>query len=192
MDLRDWIRTDHNGLGALFERVIVGMVPREQFTARPDRTSNSIAWLMWHLARVEDVTINTLVRGIEQVLTRENWQNRLGFADHRVGTGFQDAEVEEFNRTINVDALAAYWNAVRTATAAWLADVPLEAFEVVPDLDARLSSVPEIVTGEGRWLLDFWRGRPATYFVMFSVINHGYMHLGEMMAIRGRLGIKGR
>ena len=45
---------------------------------------------------------------------------------------------------------------------------------------------------EATWLLDFWRGRPVAWFVRFPLINHGYLHLGEMQAIRGRLGIKGR
>lgn len=192
MDLRAWIQTEHQEFRGLFERTILGVVPGEGFTSRPDGSSNSIAWLMWHLARIEDVTINTIVRGQPQVLEVGKWQERLGVADQRVGTGFQDTEVEAFSRLINVDELDAYWKAVKAATAAWLAEVPLEALDAVPDLDSRLSSSPDIVSKEGSWLLDFWRGRPARFFLMISVINHGYIHLGEMMAIRGRLGIKGR
>ncbi len=112
--------------------------------------------------------------------------------DVRVGTGFRESEVEMLCRAADVEALDAYWQAVRRATAEWLATLPMAALDEVPDLDARLQRLPAIVPPEATWLLDFWRGRPVTWFVRFPLINHGYLHLGEMQAIRGRLGIKGR
>lgn len=192
MELRDWIRTEHQELLVFFEQTVLSLVPREHLTTRAGGEGNSIAWLMWHLARVEDVTINSVVRGKPQVLMAGNWQERLGIADQRIGTGLQDAEVEEFSRAINLDELYAYWKAVKQETGSWLASVPLEVLDIIPDLDARLSTIPAVVPEQGSWALDFWRGKPGSFFLRSSVIGHGYLHLGEMRAIAGRLGFRAR
>ncbi len=191
MDLRDWFAAEYRDLRTMFERTVLAPTPGELLTRRPDGRGNSIAWLVWHLARVEDVVIHVVVRGERSVLAAGDWGRRMGFPDERVGTGFTEAEVETFGRTADPAQVDAYWQAVRGATAAWLAGVPLEALEAVPDVDARLASVPPIVPPAAEWLLKLWRGRPAGWFLRFPVIDHGFLHLGQMQEIRARLGIAG-
>ena len=192
MDLRQWIHAQHDDLGSLVERTILNSTPRDLLHVRPDGMGNSIIWLLWHVARVEDVAINTIVRGVAQVLIEGDWQKHLGLADHRIGTGFDETEVEELSRVVAIDEVQAYWKTVRTETSRGLAEVRLETLDAVPDLDARLGAIPPIVPERARWLLDFWRGRTAGFFVRLPALDHGYLHLGEMLAIRGRLGIPGR
>jgi hypothetical protein len=43
----------------------------------PRGCDHSIAWCIWHLARVEDVTMNLLVAGSPQLLHRDDWLKRL-------------------------------------------------------------------------------------------------------------------
>lgn len=191
MELRDWFAADHRDLRTMFERTILQPTSRALLTARPGETGNSIAWLMWHLARVEDVVINTVVRARPQVLLTEGWAKRMGVDDARLGTAFRDDEVTAFGRTADPQAVDAYWQAVRGATTAWLKDVALPELDLVPDFDARIATVPAILPKEGEWLLDFWRGRKAGWFLRFPVIDHGFLHLGQMQEIRGRLGVRG-
>lgn len=191
MDLREWLAAEHRDLRTMFERTVLQPTPRTLLTARPGGAGNSIGWVMWHLARVEDVVIHVVVRGQRPVLATGDWGRRMGVSDERVGTGFTEAEVETFSRAADPEQVDAYWQAVRAATAAWFAEVPLEALDAVPDLDARLATVPPIVPAEAEWLLKFWRGRPAGWFLRFPVIDHGFLHLGQMQEIRGRLGVRG-
>ena len=44
---------------------------------RPTATANSIAWLIWHSARVQDLQLCDIA-GIEQVWTRDGWEDRFG------------------------------------------------------------------------------------------------------------------
>ena len=44
---------------------------------RPTPTANSIAWLIWHSARVQDVQLCDIA-GVEQVWTRDGWVDRFG------------------------------------------------------------------------------------------------------------------
>lgn len=191
MELRDWFAAEHRDLRMMFERTVLQPTPAGLLTARPGEAGNSICWLMWHLARVEDVAINAVVRDRPQVLIAEAWPKRLGVDDARVGTGFQEAEVAAFSRTVDPAAVDAYWQAVRAATTAWLTDVALADLDAVPDFDARIAGGPPIVPESAKWLLDFWRGRTAGWFLRMPVIDHGFLHLGQMQEIRGRLGVRG-
>ena len=48
----------------------------EQLRRRPVKGSNSLAWLLWHMARIEDVAVNVVVANRRQVFD-EGWAERL-------------------------------------------------------------------------------------------------------------------
>ena len=50
-----------------------------ELTYRADPEANSIAWLVWHLTRVEDDHVSE-VAGTEQAWTAEGWSDRFGLA----------------------------------------------------------------------------------------------------------------
>ena len=47
---------------------------------RPTGTANSIAWQIWHSARVQDAQLCDIA-GIEEVWTRDGWVDRFGLED---------------------------------------------------------------------------------------------------------------
>ncbi len=77
---------------------------------------NSIVWLLWHIARVEDFVINTCIRGVAQVLDRGGWQGRLGVSRRDIGTGMTAEEVARFSAQVDVAAVRAYRAAVAQET----------------------------------------------------------------------------
>ena len=48
-------------------------IPDEQIREIPPGGEHSIAWLTWHMARCEDITMNLLVAGSPQILYRDGW-----------------------------------------------------------------------------------------------------------------------
>jgi hypothetical protein len=168
----------------------IGDVPIDRLTERPIPGGNSIAWLLWHLARAEDIAVNTVIRGCPQVLTN-GWAASMGVGDARMGTGFDDDEVAAFGESVEVAQVLAYWDAVGRETIDWLSDVDLDVLDTVPDVDARLAAADAVVNERASWVSNFWRGRPASFFLQFTAINHAYMHVGEISAVRGALGVPG-
>src|SRR5919206_4677208 len=57
----------------------LGGVSDAQMRVRPREDLNSLAWLMWHIARAEDIMVNRLIAGRSQVFD-EAWAKRLGVA----------------------------------------------------------------------------------------------------------------
>lgn len=189
-DLRTWIVEQHGWMRVAYD-LTMSNVPKDRFTDRPAHGGNSVAWLLWHIARCEDVAINTVVRGEPQVFVRDGWMDRIRVAEHRVGTGLSDEEVDGFNAAADADSIEAYWKAVQDLTSGWLQTVDLATLDEAPPVDERLASVPAIVGAPAAWLPSFWRGQPGRWFVHWVTNGHGFWHIGEMDTVRRALGFPG-
>ncbi|MEO7803548.1 MAG: DinB family protein [Actinomycetota bacterium] len=186
MDVIKWISSQHRGVRFAYNTSVSNLVPFDKRLVRPGEVGNSIAWLVWHMARTEDFVINSVIRRTPQIFTA--WSDRLG-GDYRNGTGFSDDEVAGFD--VDAAVLDSYWEAVADETTAWLKDVDPATLEDVTDIDSAVEGLPSLTGHLDSAMLDIWRGRKASYLLGAPIIAHGYMHVGEMIAIRGRLGIDG-
>jgi hypothetical protein len=106
----------------IVEYVVDGISP-EDLHARIGPDANSIAWLVWHLTRIEDDHIAGL-RGSEQLWTAQGWIERfdLPFDASATGYGFTSKEVAAC-RVDPPDLLVAYHDAVHAETVAYLETV---------------------------------------------------------------------
>lgn len=68
-------------------RAAVEGLSGSQLSARPDPGANSIAWLVWHLTRVQDDHV-AQVAGTEQVWTSQGWAGRFDLPFDAADTGF--------------------------------------------------------------------------------------------------------
>src|SRR5215468_1151333 len=78
----------------------------EQLHFVPENGSHSIAWCLWHTARVEDIIINGRARQSAQIWD-ESWANRTGLPFEGMGTGMSDEDALQV-RIEDIDALRAY------------------------------------------------------------------------------------
>ena len=67
---------------------------RAQLGFRSGATGNSIAWLVWHLTRVQDDHVADAM-GVEQVWTASDWRSKFGlpFEADATGYGFSATDV---------------------------------------------------------------------------------------------------
>lgn len=94
-------------------------VDEQDLTRRPEGTGNSMAWLIWHLARVEDAQLASAA-GLQQVWTGQGFAARFGLPLPERDTGYGHS-------TDQVDAVAAgpgllkdYYDAVHRQTAGFI------------------------------------------------------------------------
>jgi hypothetical protein len=101
---------------------------------RPDPAANSIAWLIWHLTRIQDDHVAHLA-GLPQVWTSRGWFERfaLPFDAAATGYGHTGADVAAV-RTAPAD-LAAYHADVHELSLAYAAE--LTATELARVVDTR-------------------------------------------------------
>jgi hypothetical protein len=138
-----------------------------QLTERLDPEANTIAWLIWHLARVQDDHIAD-VASHEQVWVGGGWHDRFGLDradDDAIGYGDSSQEVAAVQAS--AELLLGYLDAVHEQTVRYA---------------ARLSDDDLARVVDERW------DPPVTLAVrLMSVISDDLQHAGQASFIRGVL-----
>jgi hypothetical protein len=104
----------------------------ERANYRPTPHANSIAWLIWHSARVQDIQLAPIA-GIEQVWTHDGWVDRFGLDLPRNDTGYGHGPDEVATVRAPVDLLAGYYHAVHKVTLEFVARVTAEDLARIVD-----------------------------------------------------------
>jgi DinB superfamily len=94
-----------------------------------------MAWLVWHMARYEDI-LNLLLVGRPQVLDEEHWLPRLNLSVRDVGTGMGDDEVSDLSARLDLSALRDYYIAVERRTVDVVRSLRPEAWMSAPTWNA--------------------------------------------------------
>src|SRR5687767_10923138 len=89
----------------------IGGLDDVALTWRADDEANTIAWLVWHLARVEDSHIAHLA-GREQLWTTDGWAPALGLPEDYDDTGYGHTPEQVAEIQPPADALLRYVDAV--------------------------------------------------------------------------------
>jgi LysM repeat protein len=104
----------------------------EQANYQPSSDANSIAWLIWHSARVQDIQLAPIA-GIEQVWIQDGWVDRFGLDLPRNDTGYGHGPDEVVKVQAPVELLVGYYQAVHTMTLEFVARVTAEDLARIVD-----------------------------------------------------------
>ena len=196
MDARDLLLEEHSAMhspavggnkASMAERTFAGLTD-EQMRVRPREDLNSLAWIMWHIARAEDIMANVIVNGRNQVLD-EGWAPRLKIARPDFGIGMSKAEVAELSEAVDLAALKDYRDAVGLRTREilatygpkdWEGEVEAAAAERAGALGCFGARTEALVKG--------MTGRPRRAVLSAIVVMHSAMHMGEGATVRAAGG----
>jgi len=187
MDLRRWLLDAHDDVRARLSSAVVEAVPPDRWHEQADGGGSSIAWLLLHAARHQDLAIATAVR--DQAPLYLAHRARLGLAEHGPAAGLTEREDRDVARTPPPDELVAYLTAVFDATRSWLEQVGAMALDSIPDTSRRLERRAQLTHDEVPWLHEMWSGRTVHWLVQWPVLGHGHAHVGEAISVRNRLGL---
>jgi uncharacterized damage-inducible protein DinB len=144
--------------------VVDGLSP-EDLAARLTDDSNSVAWLIWHLTRVQDDHISE-VAGVEQAWTSDGWVERFGLPLPASSTGYgHDGEEVAAVRVESGELLTSYYDAVHERTLRYVAGLDDTDLDRVVDE----SWTPAVTLGVR----------------LVSVINDDTQHAGQAAFVRG-------
>ena len=160
----------------------------DQMRTRPGKGLNSLVWLLWHIARTEDVAVNLVVAGRDQILD-DAWMRRMNLPWRIIGTGMTDNEVTEMTAQADVAAVRAYRAAVGIRTREVVQGLRADAWtDIIGDEDIKRAAA----TGAFRdWVEGVkypWFGWSRADQLASSALRHNAAHLGEAVTIRGLAG----
>lgn len=145
---------------------IVKSLTAEQLATRPNGTGNSIAWLLWHSARIIDHQISELA-DVEQAWTAEDWVGRFSLDLPSESTGYGHSSDEVAAVRAQGDLLCSYLASVVRQTKKFLATLSEDAYDRVVDR----SWDPPVTLGVR----------------IVSIINDATQHIGQAAYVRGLL-----
>ena len=134
-----------------------------QLTSRPAKGANTIAWLVWHLTRVQDDHIADLAGSRQQ--WEQGWYKKFGLPFNETATGYGQSANDVAAVRASAKLLLDYYDAVHDATIKWIAGLKEDDYGKVVD--------------------ESWNP-PVTLGVrVISVINDDMQHAGQAAYVHG-------
>ena len=169
------------------DEVLEGLAP-EQLRYCSPKIPHSAIWKLWHIARIEDVTMNLLLADSPQVLHSGGWLDRLEIDRMSVGNEMSDVEIAELSEAINVKELLAYRLAVGKRTRSLVRRLKADILWMPPAPDRLQRLFAEgAVIDRTTWLRDYWGGHPAANLLLMPASRHCLVHLNEIDRMRSKL-----
>lgn len=129
----------------------------------PSQECNPVGFLLWHLARIEDIMLNRLLQRKPEIWESQNWYQKMNKPLRDSGFGYTAEQVRCFAVPTLAD-LQAYLAAVREEFLAYLRRLTPEKFDELARPDR-----PEWTVGR----------------IFYQSIMHENQHLGTIEYLRG-------
>ena len=173
-------------LGGVWE-----MVPDDLMRQRPHPQVNSIAWILWHLTRVEDAGLNRFVVDGSQVLDDGSWMEKMNLPIRHNGGDMNFAEVDDLSQRINLQALQEYSKAVQLRTREIVSQLTYDSLDsVMEEAYLRVILFDEgLASPRSAGLFQNYLGWTKGKCLMNFGMTHPYQHVGEIGVIASLLGV---
>ncbi|GAA6257260.1 hypothetical protein F070042J6_31120 [Bacteroides sp. f07] len=168
---------------------------REDFNAMPfigadGFHSKSIAYSIWHIFRIEDIVVHTLINCDEQIFFSDNYQEKIGSPIITTGNELVGQQIADFSLTLDLDALYQYASSVKASTDKMLKNLIFDDLKrnVAAEDKLRLESLEVVSLSENaRWLIDYWCSQDLHGLILMPFSEHWLAHIFACMTIRNKL-----
>ncbi|MBC8477004.1 MAG: DinB family protein [Dehalococcoidia bacterium] len=162
MNAREIIIASLNQSQGYLDRSLEGLT-QEDAAWRPSDECNSIAFILWHFAQIEDFFVNRVIRKKPR-LYDEGWAGKLGTPADESGYGYTVEQLRAWP-VPELEVLRAYAGAVRKNTLEFLEQLPVEKMLEL----ARPDRPPDTIGG-----------------VMSRIATEIALHVGQIDYLRGQ------
>ena len=164
----------------------------KDFSIMPTIKDVTIAWNIWHITRIEDLTINILLNESNQIFNKE-WKKKLNVEFTDTGNAMIDDEIMELSRNINIDVLKEYRKAVGNQSQNILSKLVFEDMKrkVESKNIEKILKEGEVTTHpDSIWLLDFWGRKNVAGIILMPGTRHQIGHLNDCINLKEKIDKK--
>lgn len=161
--------------------LLFGDLKRNEYAIMPSYKDETIAWAVWHIARIEDLTMNVLVNNGLQIFD-ESWKKKINAPVSDTGNAITDDEIMNFSKQIHINELLKYRE-----------EAGIKSREIVRRLkltDMKRKILPGATSGilqengvteqpDSIWLLDFWGKKDVAGIILMPLTRHQILHLND-------------
>lgn len=168
--------TEHNEVDSLLKDLTV-----DEYKIMTTSKDETIAWILWHIARIEDLTMGILVADGAQLFDNQ-WKKRLNVPIVDTGNALSDDEIMDLSSQLNMEELIAYRNAVGQRTHEIVASLSAEDMKrkiSMQGLEAIKQTGGVTSHENSKWLLDFWGKKDVSGLLLMPPTRHVMLHLND-------------
>lgn len=176
----------HSINGYSYETETLANINEDKLRAVPNKDDyRSILYFIWHLSRIEDITMNTIMFSKEQVFDEKNYQERLGVPIRDTGNSWTYEEMLSFSNKVNITELFKYREevAISTYEAINNLDTTLYKKKVDKKLEEKILNKDVLLPAKG--ILDYWLNRDYFGLLCMPATRHNLVHLNNIRKLRG-------
>lgn len=167
----------------------------EQFSQMPFANAKgyhnkTIAYSIWHIARIEDIVAHTLIANDEQVFFSGNWQKKIGSPIITTGNELVKDEIKEFSQRLDIEKLYNYAEEVKKATELLLTELPFDKLKEKISANAKQNLIDSKCVSDDEnavWLIDYWCGKNIKGLIQMPFSRHLIMHTEAALRIAEKL-----
>ena len=152
--------------------------------------SKTVAYSIWHIIRIEDIVVNSLIRRKKEVLYENNFDKKIGADIITIGDELAKQEIAEFSKKLNIEALYEYALSVKASTDKWLKSIHYEDIKKKfrDDDKKRISELGVVSDDESAvWLIDYWCNKDISGLIKMPLSRHWIMHIEAANRIKEKL-----
>lgn len=157
-----------------------------------NKKGRTILYGLWHSTRIEDITMNLLVAGKDQLFEKDQWFPRINSSIRHTGNSLNHNQILEMSSFINIEELKAY-----------RIDVGRNSQDIIQNLTANdlrrkvykenlqrildEKAVDNVETSN--WLIDFWSRKDVAGIILMPCLRHQLVHINESLDAKSRSNI---
>lgn len=157
-----------------------------------NKKGRTVAYGMWHSARIEDITMNLLVADMEQVIDKGDWFKRINSDIYSTGNELDIDEILKFSEQIDIKNLKKYRNAVGIRTREIVSELSYKDTKrkvSKAGLDNTVEKGAVAKSDKALWLIDFWGKKTVAGILLMPATRHNLVHINESIEAKKR-GLK--
>ena len=171
------------------------VLEKEDFSAMPyinaeGYHNKTVAYSIWHIFRIEDIVVNSLIKDDIQVFFTGNYQKRIHSDIITTGNELIKSQIADFSRKLNLKELLNYASEVKNNTDNVLRTLIYSDMKkkFSPDKKDYLRSL-NVVSDQpiSNWLIDYWCNKDLRGLIKMPLSRHWIMHIEACRRIAQKL-----
>ena len=196
--------TYEEGIGTLFDlrnqlmETLLSLnneLDREDFDAIPfinadGYHSKTIAYSIWHIFRIEDIVMHTLINEDEQVFFTGNYQKHINSPIITTGNELVKQQIADFSGQLNLQELYSYIFEVKKSTEKIIKSLSYVdlARKISEERKECLKSLNVVSADENAiWLIDYWCNKDIRGLIQMPFSRHWIMHTEACLRIKNKI-----
>ena len=161
---------------------------KQPFINKVGYESKTIAYSIYHVFRIEDIVLNTLINNRTQIFFRDDFHNRIHSPIITTGNELQNNSIAEFSKLLSIEELWNYARKVFEESNEWLLSITYDDLKIVyTEREQERIRNTNTVSETESWLVEYWCSKNIKGLLGMPFSRHWIMHLEASLRIKNKL-----